>query len=93
MFQLQATRDGTAEGSGLLVFDVPIASAEHVQVIPELQHHDVALSLLRRESALKDLDVAAQITLGSLKPNQWRGASGEKIPARVAAHEECPCQH
>ena len=70
MFQLQATRDGTAERSGLLVFDAPIASTEHVQVIPELQHHEVVPCLLGHESALKDLDVAAQITLGSLKPNQ-----------------------
>ena len=50
--------------------NVPIATTEHVQIILELQNHDVKLTLLGHENALEDLNVAIKSVSGTLKSNQ-----------------------
>ena len=64
------------------MFDVPIATGEHVQVNLDLQDHDILMIILGHESVMKELDDAVQSTSGSLKPNiiENRGASANEYP-------------
>lgn len=62
------------------MFDVPIATMDHMQVISALHHHDMVLIHLGQKSALKDLEDAVQSTSGPLEANQKRGASAKEDP-------------